>query len=262
MLKKLFHPPPGLSKKRYLRYSVITVTLLSLTASVAVTLLVELFNPTANYLQGLWVALVVPLLVVPPLALWHHGVLFDLEAAKREIEQLSRTDGLTSLNNRRYFFELSHREAASAERYEYPISVLIIDLDHFKSVNDNYGHQTGDKVLQLVSRVMGRTVRDTDVIGRYGGEEFVALLSHASLGQAQELCQRLRKALAAEQARDGGGLPKVTVSAGVAASPQVGYDLETLLAEADKALYQAKENGRDRCVPSSACTAEPPADLS
>jgi diguanylate cyclase (GGDEF)-like protein len=247
MLERLFHPPADLSRERYLRFAVATVTLLSLAASVGATLLVELFNPQADYLRGLAVALAVPVLVVPPLAYWHHKVLYDLEAAKRTIEKLSRTDGLTGLHNRRHFFALAEQALALARRHGQPAALLILDLDHFKAVNDRHGHQTGDQVLARAARIMQGAVRQADVLARYGGEEFVLLAPHAGAEEARQICRRLRRALERGQAAEGGPA-RVTVSIGAALAERAGWDLEALLARADQALYQAKEAGRDTFV--------------
>jgi diguanylate cyclase (GGDEF)-like protein len=247
LLKFLFNPPAEMSRKRYLRMAVVTVTLLSVAASLLTTLIVESLTAQPALEQSGLVAVIVPLLVVPPLAYWHHNVLYKLEESKRQILELSRTDELTGLYNRRFFFELAEEHKALAQRQGYPLSLLVLDLDYFKYINDRYGHQTGDQVLCFIARSLGDIVRGSDILARYGGEEFVLLMPQTNGQEAFSLCQRIRRQLALVQARQA-ELPSVTLSIGAACSEQYGYQLDTLLAEADKALYQAKVGGRDTCI--------------
>jgi diguanylate cyclase (GGDEF)-like protein len=154
------------------------------------------------------------------------------------------TDTLTGLLNRRGFFDAAASLMARNRRSRAPVSVLAFDLDHFKSINDHHGHAVGDAVLQLFARVVGQTMRASDVIGRLGGEEFVALLP-GTLSEAARAAERVRAAFAAAYiVRDGRHIA-ATVSIGVACgAPTTAIDL--LIAGADAALYQAKTNGRDR----------------
>jgi len=232
-------------RKTYIRSSLVRVTLVSMAGSAMITLLVESLTPHPNYLQALFVAVLVPSVVAPPLIYWHGAAIFDLEASRRRIEELSRTDELTGLWNRRFFWELAEDALRLAARHHYPVSVLMMDLDRFKTINDRHGHQTGDAVLEAAARVLHAAIRKTDVLARYGGEEFVLLMPHTGGGEALWQCERLRRELAA---RGGEGLPRVTISIGVAASDRHGHDLDRLLVAADRALYQAKDQGRDCCV--------------
>lgn len=200
--RRLFHPPPGMARGAYLRLSILAVTGISIAASVAVTVVVQLSTARTDFLEGLLVAVGVPLLVVPPLAYWHHNVLFDLEASKRTIEELSRTDGLTGVMNRSFFFETVPDALRLAERHGYPVALLLMDLDHFKSVNDRFGHQAGDEVLRSTAATVQQTVRGTDILARYGGEEFVVLMPHTGEEEAAGLCGRLRSRL--EEAQGNG----------------------------------------------------------
>jgi diguanylate cyclase (GGDEF)-like protein len=155
------------------------------------------------------------------------------------------TDPLTELLNRRGFFEAAEGlMAVRRRRRKAPISVLVFDLDRFKTINDQNGHATGDAVLQLFAKVVRETLRATDILGRLGGEEFVALLPSTAL-EAAVAAERVRVALAAARIVRAGRHIAVTVSIGVAAgSPATAIDV--LIARADEALYRAKENGRDR----------------
>jgi diguanylate cyclase (GGDEF)-like protein len=248
MFKLLFNPPEHMKKKRYLAFAVTTVTLLSVSVSALLTFVSELFSSEPNFLQGLSLAVSVPLLVVPPLAYWHHKVLFELKKSKIKIRELSRTDSLTGILNRGYFFEQAAYHLALAKRHDYPISLILLDLDHFKNINDHFGHQIGDQVLRLTASILGDIIRDTDILARYGGEEFVLLMPQSNKEQASHLCKRLRRTVAEVQARTDHTLPVITMSMGGACSAGHGYEIDHLLSKADQALYQAKNNGRDTIV--------------
>jgi len=245
VFKHLFHPPPEMPKRRYLWSAVTTVALISVGVSVTVTFILELFTAQPNYAMGFLIAVGVPLIVVPPLAYWHHNVLFELEKTKRQVEELSRTDPLTGLLNRRYFFEKAADHLALSQRHGHPISLLLIDLDHFKQINDRFGHQAGDSVLQSTAAVLRNTTRNVDIPARYGGEEFVLLMPHTDGDAALTFCRRLQRALADEPAGGVGGIPPVTASIGIACSKPHGYEIDRLLAKADDALYRAKAMGRN-----------------
>lgn len=154
------------------------------------------------------------------------------------------TDPLTTLLNRRGFFEAAAALAKFAQRRKTPVSVLAFDLDHFKSINDRFGHATGDAVLQLFATVARATMRADDVIGRIGGEEFVAVLP-CSAADAVVAADRVRAAFQAASNNGGDGCVPATVSIGVAAGPPT-TAIETLIARADTALYRAKSSGRNR----------------
>lgn len=167
---------------------------------------------------------------------------------EKELRRLATTDPLTGVNNRRRFDEISERELTRCKRYNHPLCVLMLDADHFKAVNDTHGHETGDRVLKMLADVCVRELRDVDVFGRFGGEEFTATLPETPMETARDAAERLREALAAITIPlDDGGQISITVSIGVAALN--GDDtLEGLLARADKALYRAKEQGRNQVV--------------
>ena len=156
----------------------------------------------------------------------------------------ARIDPLTGLLNRRGFNELAHRYLARAEREDSSIAVAAFDVDHFKVVNDEWGHEIGDRVLSQLATVLVAISRDMDLVARAGGEEFVVLLPGSDAEHADAFTQRVRSALAAVDDAD---VPAVRVSAGVAAaiSPT---SIEALLRDADQALYSAKRAGRDRTV--------------
>jgi diguanylate cyclase (GGDEF)-like protein len=156
------------------------------------------------------------------------------------------TDGLTGLHTRRHFTEALAVECARATRAGYGVGLLVIDVDHFKKVNDTYGHPAGDRVLQEVARRLASGGRSGTVVARYGGEEFVVLAPHTGTGELMALAERLRLLVAGLPVEAGEHLLSVTVSIGAAAATRP--DPETLMHDADGALYMAKEAGRNRSV--------------
>jgi diguanylate cyclase (GGDEF)-like protein/PAS domain S-box-containing protein len=169
---------------------------------------------------------------------------------ERELKRRAQTDVLTGLNNRRHFYELAEQELARARRYGKPLAMLMLDVDHFKQVNDIYGHHAGDAALRKLSEVCIATLREIDIIGRYGGEEFVVLLPETDSLRALEAAERLRHALAeADVPLAGGDLLRFTVSIGVTNLAATDADLDSVLKRVDKGLYEAKNSGRNRvCV--------------
>ena len=178
-----------------------------------------------------------------------------LESANRDLEQalareqhLARTDYLTGVCNRRHFFSLAAHAVDVSLRYGHPLSVILLDVDHFKQVNDRWGHQMGDEILKVVARVAGDHLRDADVIARYGGEEFAVLLPETGAGQAMIVAERMREGIAAQGIDTGNGRVNVTVSAGIAEVLSEDDALDGLIRRADQALYAAKDAGRNRSV--------------
>ena len=163
-----------------------------------------------------------------------------------EIKQLAVTDPLTGNYNRRAFFDLGQRELERFHRFGHPLTAIMIDLDNFKIVNDTYGHVVGDQILRTLAERCKSNIRDTDIFGRYGGDEFALLLPDTDLVAAQSLANRIHESVASTPwLMDDGPLP-VSISMGVACSNKNHRILEDLLADADQALYRAKVHGRDR----------------
>jgi diguanylate cyclase (GGDEF)-like protein len=162
----------------------------------------------------------------------------------RAYKVAASTDPLTGLLNRRGFFDAAGVLMAGNKVSQLPVSVLVFDLDHFKSINDNFGHRAGDAMLQLFANVARKTMRASDVIGRVGGEEFIAILS-GTLSEAAVAAERVRSAFSATTLDRDGCQIAATVSVG-AACGSAGAEIESLVARADAALYRAKANGRDR----------------
>jgi diguanylate cyclase (GGDEF)-like protein/PAS domain S-box-containing protein len=164
-----------------------------------------------------------------------------------ELQHRATTDELTRLLNRRSWFEQSQRSVALAERTGRPISVVLVDADHFKHVNDTYGHSVGDAVLETISCVVRQAVRRSDIVGRYGGEEFVILLPDADAEAALYVAERVRETVAGQAIIIQQAHLALTVSLGIASSQGESLDLTTLLKHADGALYAAKHAGRN-CI--------------
>ncbi len=178
------------------------------------------------------------------------STLFDLSERKKlekELEYQARTDALTGLNNRRYFLELAKLELERSRRYKEPLALLMLDVDHFKRFNDTYGHHIGDEVLKKVSEACARTLREIDIVGRLGGEEFAVMLPETDLEQALDAAERLRAAVASLSVPVESGTASFTVSIGVTRHVPADRDVETMLRRADAALYVAKNAGRN-CV--------------
>lgn len=175
----------------------------------------------------------------------------ELEEKRRAIELLANTDGLTGAVSRRHFHELGGRELSRAARNGQRLAVMILDIDHFKSVNDAHGHAAGDLVLQAFARTCQAQLRGTDVLGRLGGEEFAVLLPDTDLAGASIVAERIRASVAGAPVAAGDN-PRIgiTVSIGIAARTAAGASLDALLVAADEALYAAKHGGRNRAVAS------------
>ncbi|HEX5392382.1 MAG TPA: diguanylate cyclase [Rhodocyclaceae bacterium] len=164
-----------------------------------------------------------------------------------ELERQATTDFLTGLASRRYFMERALGGLAHAKRYGEPFSMLMVDIDYFKRINDSHGHKSGDLVLQSVARIMQHTMREVDSVGRIGGEEFAITLPNTDKDAACLAAKRLLLAISgAEMATEAGELLHLTVSIGVATSSDAQCDVEQLLKKADQALYAAKRNGRNQ----------------
>ncbi len=165
-----------------------------------------------------------------------------------EIELLSKTDALTGLWNRGYLEEMLEMEYKRARRYMHDISIMLIDLDHFKRINDTYGHMAGDEVLRQISQRIRSCVRETDFVGRYGGEELVIILPETTLRSAQTIADNILKLIAAEPVVFESHTIDVTTSIGLNNLRLTHTNYQAVFAETDEALYRAKEEGRNRVV--------------
>jgi two-component system, cell cycle response regulator len=167
----------------------------------------------------------------------------ELRMRNEQLDRLSRTDDLTGIYNRRHLDERLYEEAKIAARRQQPLAVLMLDIDHFKNVNDSEGHPAGDRVLQEFARRLRDTVRAGSIVGRWGGEEFLVIAPHTTTDEVAMLGERIRKAIAQQSVDLGDRHISITVSIGCA----VGFDESAVLVDrADAALYRSKAEGRDR----------------
>ncbi|TQV87209.1 GGDEF domain-containing response regulator [Aliikangiella coralliicola] len=164
-----------------------------------------------------------------------------LKVQRDQLTNLAMRDQLTGAYNRHYLVEDANRKVSEAQRFQSPLSLLMLDIDHFKVINDQYGHQTGDRVLKSVAKVIQKQCRQEDSVARFGGEEFVILMPHCDMDQAKEKAENIRQSLIKLRPFD----IEVTVSIGVAELSSKSEKFEALLSRADSAVYQAKENGRN-----------------
>jgi two-component system cell cycle response regulator len=168
----------------------------------------------------------------------------ELRSRADELDRVSRTDYLTGLHNRRHMEEHLRMLGAGAKRHGYPLAVLVVDVDHFKQVNDTLGHQAGDEVLKEVGCRLRAALRTEDILGRWGGEEFLILMPHSGAEAASVLAERLRSVMSGTPVESERGAQTVTISIGGAAAEVPGQ--HDLLVLADQQLYAAKSEGRDR----------------
>lgn len=228
--------------------SVFAVTAVSIALSLALTglhLRIFVADPVP-YEQWVFTAIAVPSVVAPLVSSAVLSLAYRLIAAQAALELAVRTDQLTGIGNRRAFFDLADRELARFGRGGQAFSVLIVDIDHFKALNDRHGHGAGDEALIAIAALCMSLLRRSDLFCRWGGEEFIALLPDTGLGDAVTAAEKLRTAFA--------GLPlasghRLTCSIGAATSTAGQHKLDEIIREADRQLYLAKGQGRDRTMP-------------
>jgi diguanylate cyclase (GGDEF)-like protein len=172
----------------------------------------------------------------------------ELQEVNARLHTLAVTDGLTGVFNHRRFQEALQTELVRAERHKRPLSVLMIDVDFFKKINDAMGHPAGDELLRRLAETLGADLRQTDLIARYGGEEFTVLLPESTKSEALQVAERMRAAVEALSNEGTAWKLKVTVSLGVATYPEDGETGQGVLEAADQAMYLAKRQGRNRVV--------------
>jgi diguanylate cyclase (GGDEF)-like protein len=181
----------------------------------------------------------------PPIAALVRARLHTHLSIKKQadlLRRLSNLDSLTSVANRRHFFELAEREFSRIRRYNREMSIIMLDIDNFKNINDSNGHATGDKVIIALVQLASTKLRHLDAIGRLGGEEFAILMPETAIKEAMIVAERLRKSIETEMSSD---VPSITISMGVSSVIAEDKSFETALARADAALYQAKNEGRN-----------------
>ena len=230
--------------------SVVLITLFSVAASALITLICFSFLSPSVYTSSafLWgLSIFSPLIIAPFMSFSLMQLIFELEAARKLAFSLSIHDGMTGIYNRRHFMAMADSEFAKAIRYDLPLSIIMIDADHFKQINDSFGHKAGDGVLQAITKSIQSCLRSGDILARYGGEEFVLLMPYTDHKGALEVGERIRHAIASKPVLcDGGVSIPVTVSMGISAMSRDIVSVEELLKRSDLALYRAKDNGRNQ----------------
>jgi diguanylate cyclase (GGDEF)-like protein len=192
-------------------------------------------------------------IVAASIAIWYSDSiksrsLADLEKAKAQLNYYATIDPLTNTFNRRHFLELSQRKIKRTHTSNGHASFLFFDIDHFKKINDEYGHIVGDQVLLDIAQTCMKNLRPDDVLGRFGGEEFVILLPETKLEDARIIAERLRLLIAETSIKTKIGSIKTTISIGVAIKEKSTVSIDQLLSRADRAMYRAKQAGRNRVV--------------
>lgn len=170
----------------------------------------------------------------------------ELEQAKTAAEALARTDPMTGLNNRRAFFEYADIIDNQSRRYQHPYVFIMLDIDHFKLINDKWGHDAGDITIKSVGKMIQENLRDTDILGRIGGEEFAVILPETGTDGALHLAERIRHKIEEMEIDTPKGIVNVTTSLGLSFFDNTENTLEEMMANADSALYQAKNTGRNK----------------
>ena len=171
-----------------------------------------------------------------------------LRQKNKALHELSITDSLTGLYNRKHLMETVNKEITRCRRHNHTFALLIVDIDHFKTYNDTYGHLAGDEVLKRLASVFRDSIRSCDYVARYGGEEFIVLLPEIDQEQGVTAAERIRDKVSEEEFGGDGVAVKVTISVGTASYPENGEDTESIIRSADAALYEAKESGRNQII--------------
>ena len=226
--------------------TVAVVVAVTVVFSVAVASLVAILFLQVALVPTLIMSVVTPILVATPVAWQFCVIIRDLDKAERELKILAMTDELTGLDNRRQFVEMATRHISYIRRFGGEAALIVLDIDHFKKINDTYGHQVGDDVLKSLVPPIRSQLREVDTFARIGGEEFAVLLPHAGLEMALRVAERIRQAVAKQCSESCPEGIELTVSLGVAATEGANAQYDELFDQADKALYAAKQNGRNR----------------
>ena len=232
-------------KQGLLRSTLVITLLVCLTGSALAQLVISLLGQGNRWIAG-GTTLLCTLLVTPLVAFGFLRLVFALEQARRQLDVLATTDDLTGLHNRRHFMSVIEAEWDRAKRYGSTASLLLIDVDHFKLVNDTHGHLCGDELLRRIAAATAELLRQPDVLARFGGEEFMVFLPHTDTLGAVDVAERIRERIKAMVLDWQGRQVTASVSIGVAPMRTEMPSLDFLLHEADTALYTAKADGRDR----------------
>ncbi|OIO54263.1 MAG: hypothetical protein AUJ55_12075 [Proteobacteria bacterium CG1_02_64_396] len=226
--------------------SIAAATTTAILASIALTTAILSMLGVQDWQLGLSLAAVIPLTLAPPHTYLTYTVIHQLDQTQKTLQQLATIDDLTGCLNRRNFLEQAQTVLTQARRHRFPVALLMIDIDRFKQINDDFGHEAGDVALSALGRLLADVKRESDLIGRIGGEEFAMLLPHTDQEGGRVAGERIRRALRHLSLPIDHGSVVVTVSIGIAGSQGGQADLGRLLRDADQAMYRAKNEGRDR----------------
>lgn len=231
-------------------------TLVSTVVSLAITAVAMTLDGIEDPFLGYIIAIIVPVVLTPPITGMQFALIERLDEAELALHRLARTDELTGLPNRRALIEAGEDVLSRSRRRGSDVALLFVDVDHFKRINDTHGHIVGDLVLRHLARRIAGGLRETDLLCRFGGEEFAALLPDTDEQSAAEIAERLRRTTAASpimaRQSEGPAIP-VTLSLGLtAAEAESAGDIHRLIDVADRAVYAAKEAGRDTVAMRSA----------
>lgn len=244
--------PPQFLRPLLRRHGALLVTLAITLLSILLSVLCGVFltplmlgpiTPTT-----ILITVIIPAVVAPPIVYLAMRMAYELDVARERLQRISLTDELTRMFNRRYLFYSLALAIERSRRYRMELSVLMMDIDHFKSINDAYGHLAGDQVLKETARRILSEMRGIDFVARYGGEEFVAVLSNTGTEGAYILAERMRRFVAGTPVSTTTENIGLTISIGVAVLRNEDRDFRDLLERADGALYLAKTKGRNRVV--------------
>lgn len=239
---------PGWIKKIGKIKSIIVLTLSSAVLSVGLSSLIHFLMHNKAAISDIVIAFLIPSILAPIISSFFFNVLFQLDLAESRLQLLSNTDDLTRAHNRRYFFSCLDHQFALAKRYGQVFSMLMIDVDDFKKINDIYGHPAGDAYLCLFSEVCKRESREVDEFARIGGDEFGFLLPHLSLKKAAEFADRIQQLVEKQELLYHDLIIQTTVSIGVITwTPQI-KNSEMLIYLIDDALRNAKMNGKNQTI--------------
>lgn len=227
----------------------VLLTLAVVLGAQGVTWLILTLAGRGSMALGLMIATTCALLLTPGVGYVILRLTYELEATRQRAAHLATVDELTATFNRRHFMDLAEREWHRSRRHGLPLSVILLDADHFKDFNDTHGHQCGDMLLREIALACARSLRASDVLARFGGEELIVLLPQTDLAGALVIAERMRDTVAALQVGWRGQSLTPTISLGVAEMRPDTASLDVLIHQADLALYDAKRAGRNRVRP-------------
>lgn len=223
------------------------ISVFSVLMSLSISLLIDRIMHRHMPLSGLVPAILAPGLIAPICTWKILGLLFKIHGMQEEMRALATYDHLTGVYSRRAFLEISRQYFEVAKRESKGIAVLYIDIDHFKKINDGYGHAEGDRVLIAISSAIGGAIRRSDILGRYGGEEFLITLLGVGERDAIEISEKIRKIIERTTVDTNAHSISASISIGIAVSREGAHEsLDDLIREADRALYASKNGGRNR----------------